>query len=220
MTRNDPNDAPFTVGIVDNDLRSLESLRLIVEELVPGADVPWTATSGEDAVAWCLDEATRPDVLLLDMSLEGMSGLTVCRTIRERISMMPILAVTSYSLNRYRDDCVRAGAQGLVSKNVEAGIADALAAVHRTGTFGDGFESADAAHTRLSDSARREDERLSPQEMAVMDMVADGMTDEEIATRLRITVSTVRKHVQHAKTKLHVATRLQAVIKWLKGQDW
>ncbi|NMN01192.1 Two component transcriptional regulator [Bifidobacterium sp. DSM 109958] len=212
--------SPLSVGVVDNDIRSLDSLRLIVEELVPDSRVPWTAVDGEDVIIRCFDETTRPDMLLLDLSLEGLQGPTVCRILRGRLDVMPILAVTSYSLNRYRDECIRAGAQGLVSKNVEADIAEAIGTVRRDGVFGDGFETADVAHKRLAGSPRREDERLSPQEMAVMDMLAEGMDDAEIADRLRISASTLRKHVQHAKTKLHAATRVQAVVKWLKGHDW
>ena len=215
-----PRLVPLTVGIADDDARSLASLRLIVVELVPDASVPWTTTSGIRAVDLCLDESTRPDMLLLDMSLEGLQGPSACRMIREHLDTMPILAITSFALDRYRDPCLRAGAQGLVGKGTERDIAGAIDTIRRTGTYGEGFETCRDAHDRLLHTPRRDDERLSRQEVTVMDMLADDLDDRQIAQRLGISENTVRKHIQHAKVKLHAASRLQAVVRWIKGTDW
>ena len=81
----------ITVGIVDNDRFVLPSLKTSIEELSDDMQGIWTTSDGGQAVTNCLTAATRPKVLLADMSMEGVSGISVCRRIRTRIGKVGIL---------------------------------------------------------------------------------------------------------------------------------
>lgn len=107
----------ITVGIVDNDRFVLPSLKASIEELSDDMQVIWTTSDGGQAVSNCLTAATRPKVLLADMSMEGVSGISVCRRIRTRIGKVGILAMTAYSIDRYAEKASLAGAQGIVGKS-------------------------------------------------------------------------------------------------------
>ena len=209
----------FSVGLVDNDRRSLESLRRIFVELVDGLSVKWMVTKGEEAERLCLDPERRPDVLLIDMSLDGMQGPVVCRRMRERLSVMPILAMTAFPTERYSAKVARAGAQGICSKNSETDLVKGIGVVVQGKTYGVGFDTATDARKRLLEERANNSRRLTDKEMEVMDHVADGLTDREIAAKLGIALSTVRKHVQNAKSKMQAKNRFQAMWMWFNGED-
>lgn len=78
--------------------------------------VIWTSTDPQRAIDLSLADATRPDVLVVDMSLEGMGGAQVCRAIRTRTATIALLGVTSFSLRMYGPDALANGAQCLISK--------------------------------------------------------------------------------------------------------
>ena len=88
----------ISIGIVDNDKFVLPSLATSIDELIPESTILWTTADGGEAVSNCMSASTRPAVLLCDMSMEGVSGISVCRRIRTRISKVGILAMTAYSL--------------------------------------------------------------------------------------------------------------------------
>ena len=87
--------SPIRIGIVDNDELTLAALSTYLEHRFGSGSVAWRCVLGGKAVRLCRDEKTRPDVLLLDMSLSDMDGVAVCRAIRGEGSM-PILAITSF----------------------------------------------------------------------------------------------------------------------------
>lgn len=205
--------APFTVGIVDNDVLSLRSLEQVVGERVPLAKVLWSTHDGARAVALALDGDARPDVAMVDMSMEPLSGLTVCRRIRRGADAVGLLAITSFPLNAYARDAGNAGAQGIASKNDEDDLIAGLLAVVDGGTYGgDAFESAELSHYRLSQESSLG--LLSLREEQVMGLLGDGLGDEDIARELGVGRDTVRKHVQTAMRKLGAHTRWQALVRW------
>lgn len=132
---------------------------------------------------------------------------------------MALLAMTSFSRDTFGDIAAQAGAQGIVDKNDERDIATGLRCVADGGMYGPyGFESANLAGFRIASSRLTWDETVSDRELQVMDLVAEGLTDDAIARRLAITPATVRKHMQSAMRKLHVDNRVQAVLRW-RGLD-
>lgn len=205
------------VAIVDNDLRSLASLRTLVEEQVPQASVIWTTSSGTEAVQLCSQAETAPNLLMLDMSLEGLQGPAVTRRIRRASGSIAILAVTSFSLTRYAYRIQKAGGQGIVSKNDERDIIDAISAV-LSGHVQNGFESSAMAHVRV---AREQPwPVLTVREEEVISLVAgEGLLDAEVAETLSISEATVRKHMQNITTKLGARNSRQAVALWMNQCD-
>ena len=90
------------VALVDNDPRALESLSLLIEAKVPTAYVVWTATSGDEAIERCQRNDDNLNLLVLDMSMEGLQGPAICHRIRLMDRHLPILGITSFSINSYR----------------------------------------------------------------------------------------------------------------------
>ncbi|KAA8815438.1 response regulator transcription factor [Bifidobacterium callitrichos] len=209
----------FSVGIVDNDERSLHSLREILTDLIDELSVKWMVTSGEDAEPLCLESKSRPDMLLVDMSLNGMQGPVLCRRIREKIDVMPILAMTAFPVERYAIKAANSGAQGICSKNSEADLVNCVNTINCAGVLGAGFDTVRHAHERLVEERQRNAKSLTFKEMEVMDYASEGMLDEEVAHKMNIAVSTVRKHMQNAKNKLGAKNRFQALWMWINGED-
>jgi DNA-binding NarL/FixJ family response regulator len=207
----------ITIGIVDNDRFVLPSLTASVAELLPGSRVIWTTYDGGQAVANCFDAVLKPHVLLCDMSMEGISGISVCRRIRSRISKVGILAMTAYSLDKYAEKASLAGAQGIVGKSDEWQIVAAIRAVAAGGTWGDGFETSPTAHVRLKNQTST-NSLLTDREFEIMDSFAAGMSIKDISEILNITPETVKKHGQRAMHKLGASSRWQAVALWLNSE--
>ena len=99
---------------MDNDRFVLPSLKASIEELSDDMQVIWTTSDGGQTVSNCLTASTRPKVLLADMSMEGVSGISVCRRIRTRIGKVGILAMTAYSIDKYAEKASLAGALAMV----------------------------------------------------------------------------------------------------------
>lgn len=205
----------FTVGIADNDALSLRSLERIIAERIPEAAVLWTVQDGAQSVIYATNRTTQPDVMMVDMSMESMPGLTICRRVRRATNEVPLLAITSFTLDLYAEDAGRCGAQGIASKNDENDLVRGLNAVVDGGTYGDGgFETAAMAHYRLEYEPATLRDTLTTRETQTMDLLAEGLDDEVIAKRLQIGRDTVRKHLQTAMHKLGVNTRWQALLRW------
>lgn len=205
------DDLTGTIGMVDDDRRSLDSLERLVLEMTPGLRIAWSVIDGPRAVSLTLDARTRPDLVLVDLSMESMSGVMVCRRIRRRDSMVKLLAMTSFAKETFGFDVAQAGAQGLVSKNDEQEILEGLATVLGGGVYGDfGFVDARASFDQLAHETPKRADLVSNREVQVLDL----MTDLSIAKRLGIKAATVRKHAQSSMQKLNAENRVQAVLKW------
>lgn len=192
------------VALVDNDPRALESLSLLIEAKVPTAYVVWTATSGDEAIERCQRNDDNLNLLVLDMSMEGLQGPAICHRIRLMDRHLPILGITSFSINSYRSRLMEAGAQGLIGKEDSDQLAKAIERLCG-GNVMEGFEPPALANVRI----RREEQIIS--------LCADGMLNREIAERLDISESTVRKHMQGILKKLNCKTARQAVALWVRS---
>ena len=141
------------VALVDNDPRALESLSLLIEAKVPTAYVVWTATSGDEAIERCQRNDDNLNLLVLDMSMEGLQGPAICHRIRLMDRHLPILGITSFSINSYRSRLMEAGAQGLIGKEDSDQLAKAIERLCG-GNVMEGFEPPALANVRI----RREEE--------------------------------------------------------------
>ncbi|NMM97614.1 response regulator transcription factor [Bifidobacterium olomucense] len=203
-----------TIGLVDNDAFALAFLERSIDELMPEARVIWKTTSGRDAVARCLDPRQSPNVLLTDMSMDELSGLVVCKTIRIKTARVMILAVTSFSLTVYSAKAAAAGAQGIVPKSVETPIVEAIRAIAAGGTWGQGFETAAAAYARLHGQHIPRQFLLSDREAEAMNYCSRGFSTEQIAAEMRINPSTAKTFLTRAIHKLGATSRGAAVALW------
>lgn len=133
------SDRGITIAIVDNDALLLDLAADAIGRLYPGERLLWVTDDPQEAIDRCCMEQChhdaasldryRPDVLLVDMSMGGVSGPDVCRTIRERTCRTALVGITSYSLNAYSCEALACGAQCLVDKSSLARMMHAAEAV-------------------------------------------------------------------------------------------
>lgn len=166
------------------------------------------AGDGERAVSLC--EKTRPDVVLMDLMMPGMDGVTATRLIRARFPETQVIALTSFKEQEWVEGALKAGAIGYLLKDVTA---DDLARAIRDAAAGKAILAPEAAQV-LIQSARGGDKPgadLTDREREVLALMVDGLNNQQIATRLVISVSTAKFHVSSILSKLGATSRTEAV---------
>ncbi|OZG62545.1 LuxR family transcriptional regulator [Bifidobacterium lemurum] len=208
----------YRIALLDNDRRALLSLQELVEQHLAPSQVIWTAERGEDAIGRCCDARQTPDLLVVDMSLEGLQGSSVCRRIRAQSTRPAILGITSFSLNWYRQKASVCGMQGLIGKSDDQEIAQAMRVVAAGGAL-PGFDTAQMAHLRLKNDHSL-NLLLTMREEEIISLSAErGMSNQEIGDLLGIADATVRKHMQHIVAKLNANSVRHASAIWLNQAE-
>lgn len=166
------------------------------------------AASGEEALALC--RTLRPRVVLMDLAMPGMGGVAATKAIRQEFPETRVIALTSFGDPALVQEAVRAGAISYLLKHVSgAALADAiLAAAKGQPTMTP--EALDALMALTSNPSPLGSD-LTERERAVLALLAEGLTNLEIAQRLGISEATVRFHVGNIFSKLEVGNRTEAV---------
>jgi DNA-binding NarL/FixJ family response regulator len=185
------------------------------------------ATNGHEALELC--RRLQPDLALLDVRMPELDGLAATRAIRQACPETRVLIVTTHESTEYLLAALNAGAAGYLLK--DATRPELIAAVRQVlrGESSLNGELAARALQRLA-SARADPtaalpERLTRREQEVLRLLAEGLTNREIAHSLTISVGTVKIHVEHIIAKLGVADRTQAAVRavelgLLEPQTW
>lgn len=204
----------MNVIIIDDDSFICASLQTILNA-DPGIHVAATGTSGEEAVR--LFETLRPDILLMDIRMGGMSGLDAGERILHEHPDAKILFLTTFSDDEYIIRALRMGAKGYLTKQNAEAIAPALKAVlSGQSVFGgditgrlpqlvSGPETADWAHYGIG-----------PREMEIIEQVANGLSNREIADTLYLSEGTVRNYLSVILEKLGLRDRTQLAVFYYK----
>lgn len=210
------------MALVDNDAFTLDMLKTFIPHRNPQLNVCWSAQKGMDAIDWALDTVTMPDILLADMSLEDISGISVCREIRRRTERVPLLAITSFSIGRYANRAAEAGAQGIIPKVSLNALVDSIDVILKQGTLGKcgeiDFVDAKTAHQRLAESDICPIQHLSPTEQQILMLLAQGMDSRDIADMLSIGIGTVKTHIIRLRKKLNARSTREAMAMWWNNE--
>jgi DNA-binding NarL/FixJ family response regulator len=184
----------------------------------PDFSVVGTAADGAEAIRISREQA--PDVVLMDVRMPGMDGIEATRHLTRQGAAGPrVLILTTFDLDEYVYDAIRAGASGFLLKDVTA---ERLFDAVRVIAAGDALLAPTVTRRLISEFAtmRRQPDAppaaslaaLTPREIQVLRLVAEGLSNPEIAGRLTITEETVKTHVSRVLTKLGLRDRTQAVV--------
>ncbi|WBB97865.1 response regulator transcription factor [Solwaraspora sp. WMMA2080] len=190
--------------------------------LAAEGDIEVVGEAGDGAQAVRLAGQTRPDVVLMDIRMPGVDGLTATRQIAAdpRLSEVRIIVLTTFELDEYVGEALRAGAAGFLVKNTQP--AELIQGV-RVVAAGDGLLSPSvtrrvieqfAARTAAPAAPRRLAEltELTEREREVVALVGTGLSNDEIAARLVVSPATAKTHVSRAMVKLGARDRAQLVV--------
>ncbi|MGQ9815956.1 MAG: response regulator transcription factor [Candidatus Roseilinea sp.] len=178
----------------------------------PDLEVVDEAASGQEAVRKALMH--RPDIVVMDIRLAGMSGIEACREITQAAPAVKVIMLTSYGDDDTLFEAIAAGASGYVLKQI--GSNDLVKAIEAVG-HGDAAldpTTTSRVFARMREEARKKEEsafsELTEQELRVLSLLAEGRTNREIADALMLGEGTVRNYVSSIFSKLHVNNRAEA----------
>jgi DNA-binding NarL/FixJ family response regulator len=199
--------------LVADDQRVVREGLVLLLELLGGIEVVGAAADGEQAMALAAD--LRPHVVLMDLRMPRLDGVAATRRLRERDPGVRVIALTTYDDEHSVMEAVRAGARGYLTKDAGAEeIRQALEAVVRGEAAIDPAVQPhllDALATGAPASAGTLPDGLTPREAEVLSLIAEGLSNAEIAHRLVVSEATVKSHINHLFTKIGVRDRAQAV---------
>jgi DNA-binding NarL/FixJ family response regulator len=209
------NDGEGTIRVVVVDDQRLFTKGLSgLVDMLEGVEVVGVAYNGEEAVALCRKE--EPDVILMDISMPKMDGISATREIRSLLPQTAVIILTAHEEDEQVFEGMKAGAQGYLLKDAEP---EDLSRAIRTVYAGDTIIAPDLAQKMLntfesgkSSGSSRLMPPLTERELEVIRALAQGKSDRQIANSLGISEKTVRNHTSNIYRKLHIFDRTQAVI--------
>ncbi|MEU3627465.1 DNA-binding response regulator [Amycolatopsis coloradensis] len=171
-----------------------------------GFEVLGEASDGAEAVQ--LAECLRPDVVLMDLRMPGMDGVTAIRVLAERLNPARVLVLTTYDSDSHVLPAIEAGATGYLLKDAPR---DELLRAVRAAARGEAVLAPSVAATLMGRIRGPAPEPLSERELEVLRLVAAGNTNREAAAGLFITEATLKSHLVNIYAKLGVNDRASAV---------
>jgi DNA-binding NarL/FixJ family response regulator len=203
------------VLLCDDQALVRSGFRMILEAR-PDLEVIGEAEDGLQAIEQA--RRTEPDVILMDVRMPNLDGVAATARIVESGSRTKVIVLTTYDLDEYVFEAIRAGASGFLLKDVQpaqlvdairvVAAGDALLAPSVTRRLLDRFARSLADHEPAPDSLSS----LTEREVEVLRLLASGLSNTELAERLFVSEATVKTHVSNLLRKLGVRDRVQAVI--------
>jgi two-component system, NarL family, response regulator LiaR len=198
---------PIRVLLVDDHMVVRSGLSTVLS-VFDDLKLVGEAGDGEEAVRVC--EHLQPDVILMDLLMPKMDGVTAIKAIKTRWPQIQIIALTSFKEKEYVEGALKAGANGYLLKDVSA---EELVNAIRKAVAGQPSLSPEAAQVlmkNVSEPALPYQE-MTGREKEILALMVEGMSNNEIAERLIVSQSTVKFHVSNILSKLGVTGRTEAV---------
>jgi DNA-binding NarL/FixJ family response regulator len=203
--------APIRIFLVDDHELIRRGLRAFLEG-EPDMEVVDEAASARDAIGKA--QIVKPDLVVLDVRLPDGNGIEVCRELRARCPEARVVMLTSFADDTTLMDSIVAGASGYILKATKQ--EDLLAALRKVAAGQSLIDPAVTASVfrRLRRQAESSDalEALTAQERKILDLIAEGLTNREIAEGIHLAERTVKNYVSHILAKLGMKHRTQAAL--------
>ena len=207
--------------IADDHAVVREGTRRILEQ-EPDMEVVGEAGDGEEAVN--LATSLKPDVAIMDISMPKMDGIEATRLIKAACPSISVLALSAYDDDQFVFSLLEAGAAGYLLKSVRGReLLDAIRAVYSGESVLHPSIARKVLNRFVSASGKPEGKEpsgmLSDREMEVLKLAAKGLSNQDIAEKLCLSIRTVQGHLGHIFNKLQVGSRTEAVVRALK-EGW
>jgi len=210
--------SPTSVGIVEDNAGLRRSLVRLISH-TPGMACVGAWSEGKSALAQL--PALKPDVVLMDINIPGMSGIECTAQLKQFCPQTQVIIVTVYEDNENIFRALQAGACGYMLKRAfSEKILEAITEVRSGGVP----MSADIARKVIQAFQKPPPKsgsqvEMTPREEEILELVSQGLVNKEIGDRLNISYWTVKAHVRHIYEKLHVRTRSEAVVKFMSDSS-
>lgn len=206
--------------LADDHVTVRHGLKLLIDGQ---PDMAVVAEASDGATALELAETSRPDVVVMDISMPGMNGLVATRRFRQRHPHIAIVMLTRHGDDAYLQELLRAGASGYVLKqSAPQELLQAIRAAASGGQYLDGTLTARVTAGFLAREGKRVNKpggMISEREAEVLRLIASGYSNKEIAARLSLSVKTVEAHKANAMRKLDLTGRID-IVKYAILQGW
>jgi NarL family two-component system response regulator LiaR len=205
---------PIKILLVDDHMVVRSGLSTVLA-IYDDMELVGEAGDGEEAIRLC--ERLQPDVVLMDLLMPKMDGVTATRTIKERWPRIIVIALTSFKEQEYVEGALKAGASGYLLKNVSA---EELVNAIRRAVAGQPSLSPEAAQVliRKINEPPPPGQDMTNREKEILALMVEGLSNTEIAGRLVVSQSTVKFHVSNVLAKLGVTSRTEAVALAVKNR--
>ena len=201
------------VALVDDDVLIREGLRMIIDQ---SDDLQVVATAGDGEEALRVAREERPDVMLMDVRMPVLDGIEATRRITEAEDAPRVIILTTFELDEYVFEALRAGASGFLLKRTDP---EQLVAAVRVVAGGEALLSPSVTRRLIAEFTRRPQmgsnvrlADLTDREREVLLLIARGLSNQELADQLFIADNTVKTHVKRIFTKLGARDRAQAIV--------
>ena len=209
---------PISVLLVDDHAMVRQGVRAFLVTQ-PDLSVVGEAGSGEEAVKLAAQHI--PDVILMDLIMPDLDGVETTRRVKQVSPRSQIVVLTSYHEDEHIFPALKAGALSYLLKDVSA---EELASAVRKAAIGEAILHPRVAARVIKElQGKREDAlnpftELSERELEVLKLIADGLSNAEMASRLVLSEKTIKGHVSNILSKLHLVDRTQAAVyAWREG---
>ena len=197
------------VLLADDHTMLRQSLRRALTE--NGLDVVGEAGDGEEAARLAIE--LQPDVVLMDVSMPVLDGVEATRIIRDRAPAVQVVILTMHADKGVLDRALRAGAVGYLVKDCT--MEEVVRTVQQAAS-GETSLSAELAEAMLAEAVQPAESIITKREEEVLQLIAEGLSTTEVATKLFISVKTVKNHLASVYQKLDSRDRTQAVVRAVK----
>jgi len=200
--------------LVDDHAVIRQALRMLLESQ-QDLEVVGDVENGREAVLTA--ERLKPDVVLMDVVMPGLNGLEATRQIRRRLPGTRVVMVSGFVDEDQLRESLRAGASGYIVKRSEVSeLVLAIQTVSRGNTYfssslSDEFDLTEVLYQARRPEGRTQFDILTPREREVLQLIAEGYTNQRIADVLYISIKTVEAHKSHIMSKLHARNRTDLI---------